>query len=243
MALELLLSCEHATSYVPPAYQQLFGKGHVLATHRGVDKGALALARFLTRASGAPLFATQVSRLLVEANRSLRGGKVLHPRLPPQEGQALLQRYYFSHRQALTAHLESALLRRVCIVHVGVHSFTPVWKGRRRRCDVGLLFDPSRGLEARFCRIWQAHLAAGGLVVRRNYPYRGTSDGLTTTLRQRFAPTSYLGIELEVNQARVVAGGRVWHLLQRHIAESLMKSMTQLAEPICQVSSPDPCSS
>ena len=35
--------------------------------------------------------------------------------------------------------------------------------------------------------------------VRFNYPYKGTSDGLTTTLRKKFGPR-YVGIEIEINQ-------------------------------------------
>ena len=33
-----------------------------------------------------------------------------------------------------------------------------------------------------------------------NQPYKGSSDGLTTYLRNKFETSQYLGIELEVNQ-------------------------------------------
>ena len=36
--------------------------------------------------------------------------------------------------------------------------------------------------------------------MRRNYPYAGKGDGLTSYLRRRFPPGAYVGIELEVNQ-------------------------------------------
>ena len=39
--------------------------------------------------------------------------------------------------------------------------------------------------------------------MRRNYPYRGTSDGQVVELRRRFRDGRYLGIELELNQARL----------------------------------------
>ncbi len=32
-----------------------------------------------------------------------------------------------------------------------------------------------------------------------NEPYAGADDGLTTSLRGRFAPRQYLGIEIEIN--------------------------------------------
>lgn len=89
------------------------------------------------------------------------------------------------------------------MLQLSVHSFTPVLDGRRRNADVGLLYDPASGAEARFCRGWQARLAASarGWRVRRNYPYRGTADGLVVALRREFAGQPYLGIELELNQA------------------------------------------
>lgn len=55
-------------------------------------------------------------------------------------------------------------------------------------------------------------LAAYGvdLSVRRNYPYAGTSDGLTAYLRLRFPADAYAGIELKINQKHVVQSGRHW---------------------------------
>jgi hypothetical protein len=40
--------------------------------------------------------------------------------------------------------------------------------------------------------------------VRRNAPYRGDSDGLTSALRRERSAERYLGIELELNQ-RLIA--------------------------------------
>ena len=57
------------------------------------------------------------------------------------------------------------------------------------------------------CARWKEALAASAaqLRVRRNYPYAGNGDGLTSYLRQRFADSDYIGIELEVNQRLVAA--------------------------------------
>ena len=47
------------------------------------------------------------------------------------------------------------------------------------------------------------------LRLRRNYPYIGKSDGLTFPARAAAYPDErYVGIELEVNQQFVQAGGR-----------------------------------
>ena len=75
-------------------------------------------------------------------------------------------------------------------------------RGETRNADVGILYDPRRPAEKRFAMAWARAIraAARELRVRRNYPYLGVGDGLTTTLRRRFPAWRYLGIELEVNQ-------------------------------------------
>jgi predicted N-formylglutamate amidohydrolase len=111
------------------------------------------------------------------------------------------------------------------VLHLAVHSFTPVWAGQERNADIGLLYDPRRIQERRLCQRWQRLLGEvdSTLRVRRNYPYLGRADGLTTALRQEFAPTSYLGIELEVNQAVLAGAAPRRRQLQRAIVESLKR--------------------
>ncbi len=57
--------------------------------------------------------------------------------------------------------------------------------------------------------------------MRRNYPYAGKGDGLTSDLRLRFSRRSYVGIELEVNQQIVFAAGRRWTALRGALIDSL----------------------
>lgn len=222
----LVLSCEHGGNTVPAAYRAHFkGARKMLASHRGWDPGALDLARTLSRALDAPLVATTTSRLVVECNRSLTSRMLFSEYtrgLPRAEKKHLLDTYYHPHRGAVEAVLKSALRSHGAAVHVGVHTFTPVWGGRLRDADVGILYDPRRPAEAVFCELWTIALArvAPGLHVRRNYPYRGWSDGLTTTLRASLPATRYLGVELEVNQA-LVAAPRQWAAARKAIAESL----------------------
>lgn len=201
-----LLSCEHAGRRIPRRHASHFaGAGRTLAGHRGHDRGALALARRLSRRLGCPLHFQTVSRLLVDLNRSPR-----HPRvfseyvrdLPREEKERILARWHRPYREALADAVEARRRRGRRVVHVSVHSFTPVLAGVVRRCEVGILYDPRRAPERRLAVRWQAILRelAPGLRVRRNYPYRGAADGLTSALRRRFGARHYLGLELEVNQ-------------------------------------------
>src|SRR5690348_7421737 len=66
-----MVTCEHGGNRIPPRYRALFiGYEALLQTHRGLDPGALTLARELAAALHAPLVASVTSRLLVDLNRS-----------------------------------------------------------------------------------------------------------------------------------------------------------------------------
>ena len=222
----LLLTCEHGGNRVPARYAFLFASAHArraLAGHRGADLGALALARALARALGAPLHAATVTRLLVDLNRSHARPAVFSEfsrRLDERARAAVLERYYAPHRARVEAGIRAA---RGLVCHIGVHSVAPALAGTVRRADVGLLYDPARAREARFCRAWALALKSrdAALHVRRNYPYLGKSDGLTTELRRRFAETRYLGVELEVNQALLTGAAAARGRIARTLAASL----------------------
>ncbi|MGE3808649.1 MAG: N-formylglutamate amidohydrolase [Gemmataceae bacterium] len=218
----LLFTCEHGGNQVPRRFAPLFqGAGRVLASHRGYDCGALELARALAH-GGAPLLFATITRLLVDLNRSLTNRAVFSTYTRDLEAgvrEGIVAEFYRPYRERVEAQVDSAIASGQPLVHVSVHSFTPVRNGVRRRADVGLLFDPARENERRLVLAWQASLKElrPGLIVRRNYPYLGKSDGFTTHLRRRFGPR-YAGIELEINQKWVSRA--TWPKLQRDLVRS-----------------------
>lgn len=88
-----------------------------------------------------------------------------------------------------------------------MHSFTPVWKGRPRATDIGILHVSRRATETAAARRWQHALrrALPEFAVHRNRPYRGDSDGYVPWLVGQFPEGAYCGLELEVNQRRLAA--------------------------------------
>jgi predicted N-formylglutamate amidohydrolase len=222
-----VVSCEHGGNRVPAQYRDLFaGAGELLATHRGQDIGVLPLARELAERLGVPLHAGTVTRLLVDLHRSA-GSRTLFSEftreLPQFERERILDRYYRPYREGVTAEAAAHISAGAQVVHLSLHSFTPEWHGMERRADLGLLYDPRRSLERDFCTAVREALrqSAPHLRVRRNYPYLGTSDSLVTTLRRRFSPASYLGIEIEVNQKHPAGDGRQWSEMRRVVCEAI----------------------
>ncbi|MEP7329715.1 MAG: N-formylglutamate amidohydrolase [Betaproteobacteria bacterium] len=222
-----IVTCEHGGNRIPAPLRRLFrGQQKLLDTHRGFDPGALIMAHALARSLRAPLVQSTVSRLVVDLNRSIG-----HPRLfssftrhlPADIRASIIERHYRPYRTEVEHLVERAISRGRRVIHLSSHSFTPVFDGRVRTADVGLLYHPTRPRERALCAHWKAALAASApaIRVRRNYPYAGRDDGLTSWLRRQFSANDYVGVELEVNQGLVFGAARQWTALRRILIDAL----------------------
>lgn len=235
----ILVTVEHGGNRVPDEVADRFATPaarRALASHRGWDRGSLDAARALAAAWDAPSIENRISRLVVDANRSSH-----HPRvfsaftrgLPDDLRAGLLDRWWRPHRAAVERAVRERIGSGARVVHVSVHAFAPVLRGVRRRADVALLYDPGRLGERMLCDAWLARLrdAAPDLRLRRNYPYRGVADGLTTALRRRFPGERYLGIELEFNRAVLDRGGSRTARVVDAVARALKVAVDQPGGP------------
>ena len=231
-----LVTCEHGGNRVPAAWRDLLEPHRaLLATHRGYDPGALVLARQMADALAAPLVWSVTSRLLVDLNRSAGHPHLHAPAVraaPLQVRRRIVQQHHEPYRAAVQALVAEGVGQGRRVVHVSSHSFTPVLDGQVRNADIGLLYDPARAGERALCERWRTALGAHApsLRVRRNYPYRGSGDGLTTSLRRQFSPEQYVGVELEVNQAHVFRGGARWRDLRVAVIDALSAALADLQQ-------------
>jgi predicted N-formylglutamate amidohydrolase len=198
------LTCEHASNALPLEFSRWFkNDAERLNTHEGYDIGAFDVYEVLKDLSYFN-FHYPWSRLLIEVNRSLH-----HPQLWSNVSKAfdedmkerLIFEYYQRYRNHIQQHICKTIEGKHCVLHLSIHSFTPVLSSVERQAEIGILYDPQRPQERDFAKQLQTELKLrlGGYRVRLNYPYFGKSDGLTTALRKIFS-SNYLGIELEINQ-------------------------------------------
>jgi predicted N-formylglutamate amidohydrolase len=162
----------------------------------------------------------------VDLNRSLSNPALFSEfskLLSPEDRLAVLSSRYHPHRQAVTDAITRKIHRGCPVLHLAVHTFTSELRGKVRKTDIGLLYDPARKEERTLCAAWKRALTGrdSALCVRRNYPYLGSSDGLATDLRKTLSGRWYLGIELEVNNRHWFRGRKVWTQLGVALAESL----------------------
>jgi predicted N-formylglutamate amidohydrolase len=204
---QVILTCEHATHHLPAPWPgRLNIPKSVLKSHRGWDAGAAELSKALHRAlpdTSPKPFLGPVSRLLVDLNRSESNPALWSPwarTLTSSERQDLLQQYYRPWREEVRRSI-AQLMKQGVVIHISVHSFTPVLRGVTRKTDIGILYNPNHGMEKKLSArlIHTLRVEFPHWTIHANQPYRGKNDGHTRALRRQMGK-NYLGIELEINQ-------------------------------------------
>lgn len=231
-----IISCEHADNQIPDKFVHLFeGYDDLIESHQGWDTGAADITHKIAENVKTEPFIYPYTRLLIEPNRSPDHHQLfskITKNLHDYEKQNLIENYYLPYRNRIKTHIKSALADRHSVIHLSIHTFTPVWKGKLRKVDIGLLYDPERKTEQKFCDVWRKKLRKllPGLNIMMNRPYSGISDGLTSYLRLQLKSDKYIGIELEVNQ-KFLKYSTEWNNLKQMISLSLVKIDFPFLEP------------
>jgi predicted N-formylglutamate amidohydrolase len=232
MGTQLIITCEHAGNEVPEEFQHLFKYNpEVLETHRGIDIGALELTNSISEILKKEPYLNTVTRLLVDLNRSTQSPTLFSEftrEQPLHVREKIFKKYYQPHRKKIEEKISQIIEDGEQAVHVGIHTFTPIWNNEEREVDVGFLFDPRSKAEQHFCYLWRHALyqRSAELRLKMNEPYRGTMDGFTTYLRKQFSGDNYLGLEIEVNQRFTESSLKEeWKQLQKDIGNSLQSTV------------------
>ncbi len=227
----VLISCEHASNRVPAELRRLGLSKRHLEDHIAWDRGAAIIARAIAARLGAPCHLGRWSRLVIDLNRSPDHSKLVAPLsfgiaipgnqdVDDAEIKRRLRRWWKPYRDRATADVSRQIARHGRCLQLSIHSFTPVVDGVTRRADIGLLYDPAHTGERGFAKQLRAALAPSGLGIYMNEPYRGTSDGFTTSLRARLPHSRYAALEIETNQRLLRSLADARHM-GRLLADSL----------------------
>lgn len=197
----VVLVCEHASRDIPAHFDGLGIDAAARESHVAWDPGALSVAREMSDDLNAVLVAGRVSRLVYDCNRppEAPGAMPAQSEIFAIPGNTTLDdaaraervaRYYEPFRATL-----AATIKRVdAPVIVTVHSFTPIYHGKPRRVEIGILHDSDT-------RLADAMLAVApeftDLKVERNEPY-GPQDGVTHTLKEHGLAHGHPHVMLEI---------------------------------------------
>ncbi len=198
----VVLLCEHASNHIPQEYDGLGLSEADRFSHAAWDPGALALTQVLSQALDAPVVASTVSRLVYDCNRPPEAASAMPEKselievpgnvdLDQPQRDARIQSVYVPFCQAVAQVLDA---RGPDTVVVTVHSFTPVYFGRPRAVELGLLHDEdSRLVDAMLDHVGQIPLRR----TERNEPY-GPADGVTHSLRLHALSRGLANVMIEV---------------------------------------------
>jgi predicted N-formylglutamate amidohydrolase len=170
------------------------------------DRAGKYAAERMSARLGAPLIVNEHPIDLIDVTRPLHHRQLfskLTRTLAPNDRDKLIAEVYETYLQRVRATIDSMIRKNGFLIHLAVSSFNLKARGKIRRTDVGLLYDPSRDDERDLCLDWIDEMweRAPMLRVRRNYPRRGTTAGLTRSFRREFAAEEYQGMEVWLNRA------------------------------------------
>jgi predicted N-formylglutamate amidohydrolase len=234
----LILFCDHASNALPPAYGDLGLTRVQLERHIAYDIGAAQVTRRLATLLGAGAVLAGFSRLLIDPNRGeddptlvmrMSDGAVIpgNARADADEIALRVEKFWRPYRRACAAQVDAAIAANRVPVLLGVHSYTPSFKGRARPWPCGVLWDRDPRVAAPLIEA----LRADGLVIGDNEPYDGAlkHDSMYELSTARGVPGAL--IEIRQDELRTPEGCERWaYRLARILPRVLARPETERLE-------------
>lgn len=216
---EFVLICEHASNYIPAEMAKLGLDDAPLKAHIAWDIGALDLALALAEDLDAPLISANISRLVYDCNR------------PPSANDAIPVQ---SEIYAIPGNADLSVAerkRRVGEIHdrfhdsvdqfianratvtgaiITVHSFTPIYHGRARSVEIGLIHHDNDQLAR---AVMAAAQGTDRYDIRMNEPY-SRADGVSYTIGRHGDARGRDALMIEVRNDLLSSRGEISAIAQ-----------------------------
>jgi predicted N-formylglutamate amidohydrolase len=227
----VLVLCDHGGRNIPRRLGGLGISAETLARHIGWDIGAADLTRRLARRLDAPAILSNVSRLVIDANRrpltassipATSDGCVIpgNAHLTQHEARRRIRDHFLPYHRAVARRI--AAFRRAGIVPavIAIHSFTPHMNGEDRPWQIGIVW---RGDERLSRPVLAALRDRPGLIVGDNQPYSGLTDfGFTVTFHAQRTRLPHIMLEVRQDEIAERAAAERWaEVLFEVLAEPL----------------------
>ena len=153
---DYLVICDHASNNIPLEYGNLGISKKDLESHRAFDLGASEVASELSNLLNCNLVMANFSRLLIDPNRGkddptlipkLSEGKIIKGNANISMSEDDMERskrihlFYLPYHKQINRFINKSLDNGRIPKILSIHSFTPIWKGKKREIDVGILWD------------------------------------------------------------------------------------------------------
>lgn len=203
-----LFTCEHASNALPDGVQPSEGDQKLLEEHWGWDIGARDVTAQLVATLGGQAVATKFSRLWVDPNRDSKSEALILTEIDGQQirfnnavdanERARRLRDWFEPYHDAVKRIGLARSEQPTPMEIlSVHSFTPLYLGKARPMEIGVLFND---YDERAWHMEEA-LIAQGFEVALNAPYSGKPPDRLIYSAQRHGESLQVPyLELEIRQ-------------------------------------------
>lgn len=177
-----IVICDHSSNYIPSEYNNLGISKNDLDSHRAYDLGASDIANELSKLLSCSLVMANFSRLLIDPNRGkddptlipkISEGKIITGNMNlsiynnDKEKNKRISKFYSPYHKAIDKFINNSLDNRKIPKILSIHSFTPIWKGKEREIDIGILWDRDDRLSKIFLN------SLKNIKLGNNKPYSG----------------------------------------------------------------------
>ena len=179
---DYLVICDHASNNIPLEYDNLGISKKDLESHRAFDLGASEVAIELSSLLSCSLVMANFSRLLNDPNRGkddptlipkLSEGKIIKGNINISMSEDDIERskrilgFYLPYHRQINGFINKSLDNGKIPKILSIHSFTPIWKGKKREIDIGILWDKDDRLSKIFLN------SLKNIKLGHNKPYSG----------------------------------------------------------------------
>ena len=179
---DYIIICDHASNNIPIEYENLGISKKDLESHRAFDLGASEVASELSNLLSCSLVMANFSRLLIDPNRGIDDptlipkiseGKIIKGNVNISiseddiERSKRIDRFYLPYHKQINSFINKSLDNGRIPKILSIHSFTPIWKGKKREIDAGILWDKDDRLSKIFLN------SLKNIKLGDNKPYNG----------------------------------------------------------------------
>ena len=180
--VNLLLIADHSSNYIPKKYNNLGVSKREILTHKAYDLGVRDLAINLSNKLNSYLVLGDYSRLLIDCNRDLNDPTLIsaisdrklilgNKKITKQERINRINNIYKPYHEKI----KKKILEKKINAIVSLHSFNPIFKGKKRKLKYGILSNQDR----RLSDLLLNELITKKNIVGDNEPYKGSLIGDT----------------------------------------------------------------
>ena len=181
-SVNLLIIADHASNYIPKKYNNLGLKKKDVISHKAYDPGIKDLAINLSIKFNSHLVLGEYSRLLIDCNRDIYDPTLIsvisdrniilgNKKITRKERIYRINKIYRPYHEKINRKIVE---KKINII-VSLHSFNPIFKGKKRLLKYGILSNQDRRLSDLIIN----ELKKNKNIVGDNKPYKGSLIGDT----------------------------------------------------------------